>query len=321
MSGYLGNPSNLQAATSHLVRSIAVNGYYLYTESCTINRVQEMEQRTFVQGGARPAIATIGAKSIEGSIKLPVRLDRSGQVEAGIRALLEHAELPMTALRLDTNHVLSTVLQTTAEHGGTDDNRLLSLDCMVIKKLTLSCEEKGKVMLSCDLEGMIDQQNASETFVSPPSDMKRLGRILTWSDCWARRRESAMQTVSRLEISITNTLSKKAYILPADTPVELRDDQISLLAVKSCVWEGTFAETLRVGADKDTYIHGGYMKGENVTLHWGPIRATAQVPLFRISESPYDEGVMKRTSRFLMQISPSMRTPAGGLFSFPEQSE
>jgi hypothetical protein len=129
-----GALTRVQFATGLLIRSVKINGDYLLVDNCTINQTQEIDMnKLYIQGGPGTAIANIGAKKFTGELSFPIRVDRDNVLEPAVKTILQHAENPMYALTLDTNHMLSHI-NLTAENGGTDNNELLTLDQMVLKK-------------------------------------------------------------------------------------------------------------------------------------------------------------------------------------------
>jgi hypothetical protein len=310
-----GALSRFEVASGLLVRSIKINGHYLFVDSCNINPQQEINLIHLIQGGPGAAVANIGIKKIEGQITCPIRVNRNGVIDPAVKALLQHAETPMSALRIDTNHVLSHVFLT-AESGGTDNNQLLSLDTVVITELKITATPEGGVQLTAQVVGMIDARDPSDYAAPAPGQL--LGRELNWSDCEASRWESQMRTISSLEITITNEVEALAFIQPINTLGNERDDQIDLVGVKSCKWSGKLEELMRLGAEKETYIHGGWMQNENLRLVFGPITAMITCPLFKIAEVPLTSKTIKRTSEFFAQINPNIPMSPGGLFAFSE---
>ena len=310
-----GALSRFEAASGLLVRSIKVNGHYLFVDSCNVNPEQEIDLIHLIQGGPGTAIANIGIKKIAGQIACPIRVNRSGVIDPAVKALLQHAERPMSALRIDTNHVLSHV-SLTAEAGGTDNNQLLSLDTVVINELKITASPEGGLQLTAQVVGMIDACDPSDYAAPAPGQL--LGRELNWGDCEASRWESQMRNIASLEITINNEVEALVFIPPITTLGNERDDQIDLVGVKSCKWSGKLEEVMRVGAEKETHIHGGWMQNENLRLVFGPITATLACPLFKIAEVPLSAKTLQRTTAFFAQIKPNTPMSPGGLFAFSE---
>ena len=316
-----------EIATGLLIRSIKVNGNYLLVSSCSINIEQEIETKVdYIQGGPGSAISDIKEKKITGNLKFPLRVDSTGAIELATREILTHAENPVTALTIDTNHVLvhaldgivdgsdESFIDLTAEYGGTDDNFLLSIDTAVVKSLTITAEEGGEVNVSVDIEGMIDIRNTSDYAVPDTTDI--MGRALSWADCDVFRSESAMRNASSIEITITNTIETPVFLLPGNTAFQYRSDQIQFIGVKSIKWAGRFTEVLRKGVDLNTHIHGGWMVNEDLTMKFGPITALFHVPLFNIAELPLSSKAFIRTTKFTGIINPTAPLSAAGLFTF-----
>jgi|688.fasta_scaffold54361_6 hypothetical protein len=311
-----GSLSRIQFATGLLIRSVKINGSYLLVDNCTINQTQEIDMnKMYIQGGPGRAIANIGAKKFTGELSFPIRVDRDNILEPAVKKILEHAENPMYSLTLDTNHMLSH-LGLTAESGATDNNALLTLDQMVLKSLTISASSDDALKVSASFEGMIDVRTDSDYAV--PDENHVMGRSLTWGDCDVNRYQSSMRSVSNFTLQINNEIETPSFLLPYEVAGTTRSDQVALIGVKEVKWTGEFSEFLRVGAELDTHIHGGWMVNENLQFNMGPITATYAVPLFEIAELPLTSKILTRKTKWNAMISPAQPMRKGGLFTFQE---
>jgi hypothetical protein len=271
--------------------------------------------KMYIQGGPGRAIANIGAKKFTGELSFPIRVDRDNILEPAVKKILEHAENPMYSLTLDTNHMLSH-LGLTAESGATDNNALLTLDQMVLKSLTISASSDDALKVSASFEGMIDVRTDSDYAV--PDENHVMGRSLTWGDCDVNRYQSSMRSVSNFTLQINNEIETPSFLLPYEVAGTTRSDQVALIGVKEVKWTGEFSEFLRVGAELDTHIHGGWMVNENLQFNMGPITATYAVPLFEIAELPLTSKILTRKTKWNAMISPAQPMRKGGLFTFQE---
>jgi hypothetical protein len=311
-----GSLSRIQFATGLLIRSVKINGSYLLVDNCTINQTQEIDMnKMYIQGGPGRAIANIGAKKFTGELSFPIRVDRDNILEPAVKKILEHAENPMYSLTLDTNHMLSH-LGLTAESGATDNNALLTLDQMVLKSLTISASSDDALKVSASFEGMIDVRTDSDYAV--PDENHVMGRSLTWGDCDVNRYQSSMRSVSNFTLQINNEIETPSFLLPYEVAGTTRSDQVALIGVKEVKWTGEFSEFLRVGAELDTHIHGGWMVNENLQFNMGPITETYAVPLFEIAELPLTSKILTRKTKWNAMISPAQPMRKGGLFTFQE---
>lgn len=311
-----GSLTRVQFATGLLIRSVKVNGNYLLVDNCTINQTQEIDMnKLYIQGGPGTAIANIGAKKFTGELSFPIRVDRDNVLEPAVKTILQHAENPMYALTLDTNHMLS-YLGLTAENGGTDNNALLTLDQMVLKSLSISCSTDDQVKVTAAFEGMIDVRTDSDYAV--PNENHIMGRSLTWGDCDASRFQSSMRSISNFSLQINNEIETPAFLMPYEGTGTTRNDQVSLIGVKEVKWTGEYSEFIRVGADLDTTVHGGWMVNENLQFNIGPITANYAVPLFQIAELPLTSKILSRKTKWNAMISPAQPMRQGGLFTFQE---
>lgn len=313
---YPGSLSRVQFATGLLIRSVKVNGNYLLVDNCTINQTQEIDMnKLYIQGGPGTAVANIGAKKFTGELSFPIRVDKDNFLDPAVKVILQHAENPIYTLRLDTNHMLS-YLGLTAENGGTDNNELLTLDQMVLKNLTISCSTDDQIKVSASFEGMIDVRTNSDYAV--PNENHVMGRSLTWGDCDAARYQSTMRTISNFNLQINNEIETPAFLLPYEGTGTTRSDQVTLIGIKETKWTGEYSEFVRVGAELETHIHGGWMVNENMQFNIGPITATYNVPLFQIAELPLTSKILTRKTKWNAMISPAQPLKQGGLFTFQE---
>ena len=298
------------------IKSICVNGYYLIVEECNINQTQEHNLNNYIQGGPAYAIYNLGAKKYEGSISFPLRVDQDGNLETASRILLQYAAKPMSELTIDTHHLLSSKT-TTVLDPGTDNNKNLSLNSVVINNLTISCSENNNVVVRLDVTGMVDEENESEFNFN--TDFI-LGRTLSWADCNASRKESSMRTTSSIEAKIENELVTPVFLMPylssPGSGVTESKDQIELIGVQSTKWSGSFTEVMRNGADLNTFIHGGLMHDSNLILQFGPVTATFPNPVFKIGQTPLTAQIIRRTTEWAGINKPDASMNDNGLFTF-----
>ena len=311
-----------EAATGLLTRGIFVNGNYLIVSECTVQQTQNIEQIWNVWGGPRSVAADIGKKWVEGEISTPIRVDRNNVIDPAIMALIHNADKPIETLKIDTNHALSHYQLTARDpygYGATDFNELLSFDCALVKKLTITLD-KGVLKLTASIIGMIDGRQRSN-LVQPPQDY-RLGRVLTFADCDISRFESAMRTVISVELSITNEIDTPIFlgsILDGSSNLSPnqfigRTDQIALLGVKQTQLSGNFEEVLRMGVEKETFIHGGLMVNENLQIDFQSFKTLIKSPLFKIGEQKLNSKLLKRRTEFFSQMNPSLTKDKGSFF-------
>jgi hypothetical protein len=297
-------------------KSICVNGYYLIVEECNINQVQDHQLNNYIQGGPAFAVYNLGAKKYEGSISFPLRVDQDGNIEMAAKILLQYAAKPMSALRIDTHHLLS-MKTATVENPGTDENKNLSLDSVVINSLTLSASENNTIMVNIQVTGMVDTATES-TFIFSTEYI--LGRALTWAECNASRKESSMRTTSSIEIKIENELVTPVFLMPyyssIGSGITERNDQIELIGVQSTKWSGSFTEVLRNGSELQTFIHGGLMHDSNLVLTFGPVTATYPNPVFKIAQTPLTSQIIRRTTEWAGINNPDASMSDNGLFTF-----
>lgn len=297
-------------------KSICVNGNYLIVEDCNINQDQEHNLNNYIQGGPAYAIYNLGAKKYTGSVSFPLRVDQDGNLESAARILLQYAAKPMSALRIDTHHLLSS-RTTTVINPGTDDNKNLSLDSVVINSLKLSASENNKIMVNLDITGMVDVERES-TFNFSTDFI--LGRALSWAECNASRKESSMRTTSSIEVQIENELVTPVFLMPylssIGSGVTESNDQIELIGVQSTKWTGSFAEVIRNGVDLNTFIHGGLMHDSNLILQFGPLTATFPNPVFKIGQTPLTAQIIRRTTEWAGINKPDASMNDSGLFTF-----
>jgi hypothetical protein len=314
---YPGILTRAEFATGLITRSVKINGYYLLVDNCSINQTQEIDtDNNFIQGGPGASISNIQSKKISGSLSFPVRVNERFELEPAIKEIINHSQNPINALSMDTNHLL-VHKDITAENGGTDNNQLLKINSMVVSSLELSCSQNESASMSVNFEGMIDSEINSEFTV--PASFDVLGRALSWGDCNASREESSMRTITSFKLTVTNQIETPVFLIPYQTEesgiASTRNDQIQLLGIKGVKWTGSLTELLRSGVEQNTFIHGGWMQGENLTFKIGPITAKYITPLFKISQLPLTSSVLTRTTEWSALMSPNRPSYANGLFT------
>jgi hypothetical protein len=315
---YPGILTRGEFATGLITRGIKINGNYLLVDQCNINQNQQIgTNEKLLQGGPGSSISDIGAKKIIGNISFPIRVNADGDLETPVIDILNHAQSPVSALTMDTNHVLIHT-DLTSEDGGTNNNELLKLNTMVISSLTLQCSTDNNLSCTVNFEGMIDTVEVSDYAV--PDTTESLGRAITWGDCDISREESSMRTVNSFEVTITNSIETPTFLIPYQTPesgiASTRSDQIQLIGLTAVKWTGSVTELVRSGADLNTFIHGGWMVNENLVLNMGPITATFPIPLFEIATMPFTASVLTRSTKWTSLIRPRRPLTTGGLFTF-----
>jgi hypothetical protein len=185
---------------------------------------------------------------------------------------------------------------------------------LIVKSIVLKATPESGVKLEADFVGMIETRRAS--YLVEPPEGNILGRALGWGDCTASRYESAMRTVSSLQINVTNKDSRHVFLNPKDTPVENRSEMTQILGVKGVEWGGQYTETLRRGVETGTYIHGGWMVDENLLVGFGPIIARIPTPIFKPAEQPLTPKLYIRTTNFWTQSRPNISNTIDLLFFF-----
>ena len=316
--GFPGILTRGEFGTGLNVKSICVNGDYLLVEECNINQDQEHDVKNYIQGGPAYSVYSLGAKKHVGTITFPLRVDQDGNLENAAKTILRYAAKPMSALRIDTHNVLSS-FDTTVVNPGTDNNKNLSLDACVISSLTVSVSDGGIISVSVNFTGMLDSE--TESTFNFPSDYL-LGRKLSFADCNAFRNESSMRSTSSISVTIENELVTPVFLMPYYTNkfvgagVTEQKDQIELIAVQSTKWSGEFTEVIRNGLELNTFIHGGLMHDENLTLDFGSLRSTFYNPVFKIAQSPLTPQVIRRTTQWVGINKPDDSMLDDRLFSF-----
>lgn len=315
---YPGILTRAEFATGLLVRSVKINGYYLFVDNCTINQTQPIDASSeYIQGGPGTAIAFFDANKITGNLSFPLRVDINGQLESAAKEILRHAQNPYYSIHMDTNHLLLNV-NIKAEDHATDNNVLIRVDKLVISSLTIKSSPNDIVQIEAQFEGMID--NSINSDYSVPNENDLLGRALTWGDCSVSREESSMRAVTSFDIKIENNVETPVFLIPYQEPgsgiASTRSDQISLLGIKSVKWSGSVNEFIRNGSDLNTYIHGGWMIDENLNFTIGPMTVKFQNPLFKISQLPLTAGLLTRTTEWTGLIKPTLPLSQYGLITF-----
>jgi hypothetical protein len=129
-----------------------------------------------------------------------------------------------------------------------------------------------------------------------------------------------MDTVTELEVTVENKVKDLFFIVPYEHP-EQRTDMPNYFVVHGTKWGGSFTQFLRRGIETNTYIHGGFMQGENLILSFGILDATIPVPLFKPSTQDFTADLLIRKTDFYSQNWTRYRNPAGDLFNLDENKD
>jgi hypothetical protein len=308
-----GSLVQAELATGLLVRSVKINGYYLLCDNINFNQTQEIDASSdYIQGGPGSAIADIGAKKFSGSFSFPIRVGKAGILETSFIQILNNAQNPINALTIDTNH-LAAHYNITVSESSTENNQLLKIDAAVVKSLTITASPTEGVKGSVEIEGMLDSQTTSNGVIVETGWQ---GRALSFADCDVHREESNMRTVSNIELTMTNEIETPTFINPYLPSAQTRSDQIGLIGIKSIKWTGKVDEVMRKGLELYSYIHGGWMVNENLTLKIGPMTALFTVPLFNVSELPLSSSLFVRKTSWTGLIAPNRPLTSGGLITY-----
>ena len=309
-----GSLTRAEYATGLLVRSVKINGYYLLLDNCTLHQTQDIETtEKYLQGGPGQSVSLINAKKISGQITFPLRINKNGLIENGVKELLKHAENPVNALSIQTNHAFSHY-NITADSHATDNNELITISTAVISNLTLSCSPDNEVKVSADFEGMLDSRTVEDFILPDQLDI----RSISWGDCDISRSESSMRNTNSIDITVTNTLDTPIFLIPYnDNPdLSVRSDQIHHVGVTATKWSGKTTELLRKGAETHTHIHGGWIEQDNLTIKFGPVTTTFITPLYKVAQLPLTPSVFTRTTEWIGLTRPAASLSPGGLFTF-----
>jgi hypothetical protein len=311
-----GSLTRAEYATGLLVRSVKVNGYYLLLDNCTLNQNQEIETtEKYLQGGPGQSVSIIDAKKISGQISCTLRINKNGDIENGVKELLKHAECPINALSIQTNHAFSHY-NITADSHATDNNELITISTAVISSLSMSCSPDNEVKVTAEFEGMLDSRTVEDFIL--PDQLDILGRSISWGDCDISRSESSMRNSNSIDITVTNTLDTPVFLIPyfEDPDLSIRNDQIHHVGITATKWSGKTTELLRKGAETHTHIHGGWIEQDNISVKFGPVTATFITPLYKIAQLPLTPSVFTRTTEWVGLTRPAASLTPGGLFSF-----
>lgn len=315
---YPGILTRSEFATGLLVRSVKINGNYLLVDECNINQTQNIDTNaSYIQGGPGNSISLYDAKKISGSLSFPLRVDGNNNFELAAKTIINHAQNPVSALTMDTNHILNHI-GLTAENHATDNNQLLKIDNLIVSSLSITCSQNDAVKINLNFEGMIDTVENSN--LSIPNENAILGRALSWGDCDAYRSESSLRTINGFSIQITNNIETPNFLIPYQTPesgiASTRSDQIAFLGLSSVKWSGNYTEFVRMGSDLETFIHGGYMSNENLTFEIGSMKILFTNPLFKITQVPLTSNILTRTIEWSAVTKPKQPLIANSLITF-----
>ena len=314
----------MQPATGLLRLGVMINGILAVAEDCTVDWQQTIEPVYLLQGGVWASVFDIKEKHLSFKITMPLRVDRSGNIESATWQLLSSAQTG-ACLQIDTNHALSSSYLT-AEANASDFNELLGFDSVVVKSLKVSSDEARGVMVTADLEGRVNARAAS-AYVIPSDSYMRGGRTISFNECRCSKFYSQLRNAMKLEVGIESKVLFAEFIPPAtadnrdpsqnqgnsfvgEPNYAFMPDQSGAVAATESKFTGMYEEMVRLGADQESYVHGGYgwrSNGsivDNLTFTFGPLVATIATPIYRPTQQKLSATLLKRSVQFFAVTSP-----------------
>lgn len=304
--------NRIEPATGLLLNSIKINGNYVIVEDFNFAQDQEIDQNEpFIYGGPAHAIANIGKKFIEGDFTFPLRVDQNGTLESAAQAVLQCAEQTNLGLTIESENTISYPTLTNF-NTPTVNNVIIMMTPIKVKNLTIFASSEGE-SIKCKVSffGSIDSITGVSTF----SGTVPLGRALTWRDTSASRLSNELRAVSAFQIEIIQEV-EGYYFLGNDINNPPTNEFPALFGAKTFTCKGFYEEFVRMGLQPYSYVHGGFMFGENIQMNFGSINATILNPLFKISKQKISKTVYKRKVEFFSLMTPTTPETAGAVFNF-----
>lgn len=300
---YRIEPATGTAAKSIRLKASDESEYkYIPVQEVKLNWEQTFSVAYLIQGGARASVADISERILKGKITMPLRVDSAGAILPGIKSILRSAEFSTNGiyLQIDTNHLLSPDIQVPIpESHATESVSFLTIDTCLISNLQITGRSGGVITLSFDIVGIVDARSLSQSFDLDDVDLS--GRELMFQDCKAHRFESRIP-MSMFDVNVKSEIKEDVYLPSLESNV--RSDQVQYISVKSWKATGKYEQFVKRYLEKSSFIKGGIMTGENLTIEIGPLKIIYRTPMFEITTQDIDTKLIKRTASFTNLSTP-----------------
>jgi hypothetical protein len=300
-------------------RLVALNGIPIYVQDSFVPETdQELRMEKFIQGGPRTSIYYMGYRVVKGQFQVPFSLTPEGDIDPGVKELLNAAQYPLATNKLSTNYFLSQYGITAINNRGFGKYLRMALDPFGITNLSLSVPNKGPVMLDVQFIAMVSETEAGVT--PDPSVSSLMRRNLIYADCDVRlgTPEYHWETTRSFKMTVKNEIPPIVVL----RNYESETDQPEMLSMgTSEVW-GEISYSVDRGTlfdEMDSLPSGGYFGQDLVFDFSGIALATFPYVVMKVTDQPIrGTEIMERTTKFLATFDcPALTATVGHFITFP----
>lgn len=279
------------------------NGYPIFISSFDgFYTKQEMKDREMTQGGPRTVVYEIGKKTIEGTIEIPLYVDKNGDISEGCRQLIKCADDPTFKLNLEFNRGMMHEPKTADIYNSptsTLKHKRVTLECCAVSQGTITVPSNGGVTMSFHIKALPDPNNTNSYDLNIPiSDM--MVRQCTYADCLITIGEDNAgvplvfkENVKEFSLNFENNI-EELYLLG-------QNDYANSLIIGKTNINGEWTEAVKSEDWEDeaeNYNHGGYVDGEKLRIRLADITGYIDDVLYEPQYQPIAVGLLNKKTKF-----------------------
>ena len=265
---------------------------------------QEMKEMEMVQGGPRTVVYEIGKKTIEGSISMPLYINKDGVIDEGCKEILRCADYPGRNFNLIIDRGIMHESLTANEYDDPKSNlkhRRMTFECCVVKKLTINVPTSGSITMQISIVALPEGDDTKiNPYYLPTPNSGMMMRQCSYADCSVTlggTLETGIlkfkENVQEFELNIENN-TEGLYLLG-------QHDYASYLILGKTNINGQWTEAIRSeewADEADNYNHGGYCWREGLKFRIADVSAYIDDVLYEPQEQPLGSGLLKKKTNF-----------------------
>ena len=285
------------------LRVVLINGSPLFCSNVDFYPKQEMDPVELLQGGPRTLIYSIGKKTFERTLSIPLYVDTDGNIAEPCKEVIRCADNPLRSLSLTMNYgIMGEPLTADLYQSplSTDSHKRLTLGCCYIQKLTITVENAGPITMEVSIIGLPDDENEDDYDVDVPTE-GLMARQCSFADCiirsgadgsyvyWENIQEFNLSFENKVEPLYLVTQSKRDYadyLLAGETHIFGEWTEIK----KAEEWDD----------EKGQWKHGGYFDDFYLKIKIADIVADIRDIVMKPQSQPLGVGILKRKTEFIV---------------------
>jgi hypothetical protein len=266
---------------------------------------QEMEHVELLTGGPRTVVYYIGKKTIRGTLRVPLYLDKDGLIGAGCREIIKCADNPFRQFELYFNFGIQgekkTALMYQQKWSSSAHWRML-LDPCGVTKLDITVEKNGGANMEIGFVGLPApfSSNTAEYTLDPEAS-GLMSRQCSFADCLITRLGDTVfqEEITNINLSFENDI-QELWMLPGSQATSV-DYARELYLDKKTLIGGSWEELKKSkdwANEMTAWNHGSYAEDDDLRIRFADIRARIQNVLYEPQEQPLNVGVLRKKTNF-----------------------